>query len=91
MQVVPLTSFVHGSINAVEGHPIEIADGTAADLERAGLVRIRLAPDKAVTVGKPEGDGQGQPSPSLPAAPPLSTATLNLSKPGAKGTRKKGR
>lgn len=87
MKVVPLTDFVHNAIRAQEGHPIEIADGTALDLEKAGLVRIGI--DKAVAVGKSEGDGAGQPSPSLPAAPASPITTSSLSKLGVKKSQKK--
>lgn len=91
MRVVPLTDFTHNSITAREGHPIEIPDGAAADLERAGLVRIRPTADKAVAAGKQQDDGQGQPSSSSPAAPASPITTSSVPAPGAKKGRKKGK
>lgn len=87
MKVVPLTDFVHGSITAREGHPIEISDGTAVELERAGLVRVRPT-EKVVPAGKPQDDGQGQPSSSSPAAPASPMTTSSVPAPGAKRGRK---
>ncbi len=91
MKVVPLADFVHDSIRARQGVPMEIADGTAADLERAGLVRIKAAPNQAVAAGKPQDDGQGQPSSSSPAAPASPITTSSVPKPGGAKSRKKGR
>lgn len=87
--IVPLTEFVHGSITAREGRPIEIDDATAAELERAGLVRIRNEPpvNKAAP-GKEPDDGAGQPSSVSPPAPVSTPATSPKSKPGEKKGRK---
>ena len=92
MKVVPLTDFVHNAITAREGHPIDMPESTALDLEKAGLVRISV--DKAVAAGKSKDDGPGQPSSASPPALPsktITTKTLHLPKPGAKKTKKKGR
>lgn len=92
--VIPLTEFVHGSITAHEGRPLEIDADTAAALERDGLVRIRadsVPAKKAMPAGKPEGDGAGQPSSALPAAPVLPKPTLPVSKRGAVKHRGKGK
>ncbi len=92
MKCVPLTDFVHGAINARQGKPIEIPDGTATELERAGLVRVQQGADKAVPAGKSQDDGQGQPSSSSQAAPASPITTSTVSAPGAKKARaKKGK
>lgn len=91
MRVVPITDFIHGAINARAGVPIDIADSTAADLERAGLVRIKAAANQAPAAGKPQDDGAGQPSSSSPAAPASPIKTSSVPAPGAKKGRKKGK
>ena len=85
VEVVPLTSFIHGSINAHEGRPLTMDASAAGDLERAGLIRIKLAQTHASAdiVGKAADDGAGQPSSALPAAQALPTTTSHLSKDGA--------
>ncbi len=88
MKVVPLTDFVHNAINAREGRTIEIPDSVALELERHGLVRIKLGDvDKAVS-GKAADDGQGLPSSSSPPAPVSPITTSSLSK---RGVTKKGK
>lgn len=42
VECVPLTSFVHGTINAHQGRDTMIPQNLALDLERAGLVRIKM-------------------------------------------------
>jgi hypothetical protein len=93
VEAVPLTEFVHGSITAHEGHPLFIDEHTAAELERAGLVRIKLVPTgkKAeADAGKAPDDGAGPPSSASPAAQALSTPTLRASKPGGAKRHKSG-
>jgi len=79
VECVPLHSFVHDAIDARAGHPLKMAESTAKDLERAGLVRIRLKAE----AGKGVDDGMGQPSSLLPAAQVLTTKTLRLPRRGA--------
>lgn len=88
VEAIPLTNFVHGHINAVEGRPILpwIEEATARDLERAGLVRIRTAhavPVQKVDAGKVTDDGEGPPSSVSPAAPASPTKTSPRSRRGA--------
>lgn len=90
MKVTPITDFIHGAINARAGVPIDIADSTAADLERAGLVRIK-GHNQAPAAGKSKDDGAGQPSSSSQAAPASPITTSTLSKRGAAKGRKKGK
>jgi hypothetical protein len=78
VQVVPLASFVHGSLDAREGHPVKLDETVAKDLERAGLVRIRARTEP----GKGVDDGRGQPSFVLPVAQVLQTRTLKLPRRG---------
>lgn len=87
--IVPLTDFVHGEINAREGRQIVIDSGVASDLERAGLVRVRMAPAQAkAEQGKAEDDGQGQPSSASQAAPVLQDETSQPLKRGPGRPRK---
>lgn len=58
VDIVPLTSFRHGHINAHEGRALRIERAIANELERHGLVRIRLAPPKPAVV-KGRGVWQG--------------------------------
>lgn len=89
--VIPLTSFVHGSVNGQEGQALELEDSMANDLERAGLVRTRFEPPaNKASGGKATGDGAGQPSSASPAAPALPLKTSPKSTRGAaKPTAKK--
>jgi hypothetical protein len=86
--VVPLSDFIHGSINAREGHPVQMDNGVAADLERAGLVRIRLENVPAAASGKEPDDGQGRPSSALQAAPVLQQTIAQPLKRGPGRPRK---
>lgn len=97
---IPLTEFVHGKMTARVGHPLQMSEHTAADLERAGLIRIQFTPPQQPlaiknaagatveiyegTRGKARGDGPGQPSSASPAAPVLTSKTLQPSKAGAR-------
>ncbi|MEO8101339.1 MAG: hypothetical protein ABI790_02365 [Betaproteobacteria bacterium] len=110
VEAIALSGFQHGDIHAVRGELVKhrdgqlITDALAADLERAGLVRIQVTPgagnaaaNKAAAndaaAGKAAGDGAGTPSSASPAAPALPTPTaktLHVSKPGAVKTRKRG-
>lgn len=91
VEVIPLTNFVHGSINATEQRPFWIEESVARDLERAGFVRIRMAhaiPVKRVDEGKVQDDGPGQPSSVSQAAPASPTTTSEPSKRGRGRPRK---
>lgn len=97
VECVPLTEFVHGSIHAHEGKPIQIVEHVARDLEKAGLVRIKMAPGAflpavqgAADQGKAQDDGAGRPSSASPADPASPRGTLHLSKSGETKTRKIG-
>lgn len=79
VQCIALASFVHGSINAREGYPLKMPESTAKDLERAGLVRIRLKAE----MGKGVDDGKGRPSSASQPAQALTTKTLHLPKSGS--------
>lgn len=83
VEAIPLTDFVHNHIDAHEGRPIVpwIEESLARQLEQAGLVRIRLAHAKPVE-GKPQDDGQGQPSSVSPVAP---ASPMTMSTPSARG------
>lgn len=96
VECIPLTDFVHGRINAHEGKPILLDDSLAGDLERAGLLRVKLTPrrvDQALSVqggativateaGKAPAVGEAVPSSSLPAAQASPPTTLHLPKRG---------
>jgi hypothetical protein len=95
-----LSDFVHGDINATAGRVChhrngELLDsGLAGDLERAGLVRIRMGAAAAVTratvtaEGKDPDDGQGQPSSVSEAAPVSPTETWESLRRGRGRPRK---
>lgn len=76
MEVIPLTDFQHGPKTFAQGVPADIPELLANDLERAGLVRVKMAPtltnkmqpDAEPTPGKAQADGGGTPSASLPVA-----------------------
>lgn len=96
VRVVPLTSFVHGSINADEGTPFDCEKGLAEELERASLVRIKNEPVPAAPSadapkdaanaggepGKAQDDGAGPLSSASPVAPASPTT---MSKSSARG------
>lgn len=103
VEAIPLTDFIHGPINAHEGRPQMMEQGLAEDLERAGLVRVKLVPrrvDQALRVrgagaivgeaGKAPDDGAGPPSSASPAAPVSQSTTSRASKPGGDKPRKSG-
>jgi len=103
VEAVPLTSFVHGHINADEGRPMLMEEGLARDLERAGLVRVKLIArrvDQALSVrgaaaivaeaGKAPDDGKVPPSSASPVDQALAMGKSLLSKPGAGKHRKSG-
>lgn len=97
--VVPLTSFVHGNIDAHEGKPFNCEKGLADEFERAGLVRVKRPPVQATTpapapasaAGKAPDDGAGQPSSASPAAPASPTTTTPTSAPSAPGVKPRRR
>lgn len=101
VEAIALTDFVHNDIEAREGRLVRhrsgelISDHIAADLERAGLVRIRTqapVPQPAVkaAAGKAADDGAGQPSSASQAAPASQTVTSSSFKPGVIKSRKPG-
>lgn len=99
VQIIPLTSFVHGSVDAHAGRPQMVDADIAAELSANGLVRISNATSllhagKLTNLpvvgdaGKAQDDGRGQPSSVLPAAPASRTKTLPPSKPGVTKPRR---
>lgn len=96
VKVVPLTSFVHGNIDAHEGKEFNCEKGLADEFERAGLVRIKRTSVTTATTaagsepGKATGDGVGQPSSASPAAPASPTTTPPPSGTGSRRPRRAG-
>jgi hypothetical protein len=93
LESIALTDFVHDGISAREGHPLELDDATAMELERCGLVRVRIAPARGrrsigVAPGKVQAAGVAQPSSASPAAHPSTPTTSPSSTRGATPTRK---
>lgn len=89
MTVIPLTDFVHGRMRFRADVPADLDASTAGDLERAGLVRVKLLHrrvDQALTLGagaelvagKAPAVGVGIPSSSSPPAHRSPTTTLHL-------------
>lgn len=96
VSVVPLTSFIHGAVDAHEGRPMLLDEATARELVEAHLVRYwHLAPTLEATGGHDSGkvtdDGMGSPSSALPVAPVSPTKTLPPSERGATLTLRKGK
>jgi hypothetical protein len=99
VEAVALSDFIHGDINAIEGRICRhnngdlVDSGIAGDLERAGLVRIRIAPAAVrapVVEGKALDDGRGQPSSALPAAQVSPKPTSNTLTLGGGKSRNRG-
>lgn len=95
IECIPLTSFVHGAIDAHEGKAVMIEGSVADELERAGLIRVkreRPAPivPQASEAGKPPAAGVEQPSSASPAAPVSPETTSPPSDGGAKKRRRRG-
>lgn len=97
VDVVFLQDFCHGSLNAAQGKTQQLEKSVAEDLERAGLLRISMAPvarvvasEGKVDAGKAPDGGEGQPSSALPAAQVSLPKTLTSSGVGAARTRKAG-
>ncbi len=98
VECVPLKDFIHGNIYAKADKSFLVDDSIAGDLERAGLVRIKMRPQYANKMvdghenkaGKAQAAGLDQPSPSLPAAQASPPGTLHLPRRGAPQTRKPG-
>ena len=100
VQCIPLTSFIHGSVDAHEGRAVYFDHSTAGELERAGLIRIKRervrvklpqAPViKPAEAGNARDVGQGQPPSVLPAAQVLPTPTLITSGRGRQSGRRNG-
>lgn len=95
VECIPLTSFVHGPIDAHEGKAVMIEERLADDLERAGLVRVKRARPAVVTssagaadAGKPAAAGAEQPSSASPAAQASPTTTAPPSGRGGKRAKK---
>jgi hypothetical protein len=96
LETIPLTDFVHDQIRAREGHPIELEDSIAMELERKGLVRVRIAPARGrraigADPGKVQAAGAAQPSSASPAVRPSTSTTSPSSARGATPSRKAGR
>jgi len=101
VECIPLTEFVHGNIVAHEGRPLMIAEHLARELEKAALVRIKMAPPPGYLpavqaaadfdgAGKVQDGGAGRPSSASPADPASHRETLHLSRPGETKPRKSG-
>lgn len=95
VDVVFLSDFCHGSLNAEQGKSTILDKALAEDLERAGLLRITMAPVAKIAgpatrqeAGKALDDGEGQPSSSSPAAHPLAQRKSKKSGSGV-GKRRK--
>ena len=101
VQCVPLTSFIHGDVDAHEGRALMIEASAAAELERAGLLRIKRVrvrhappvitePQENLSSGKSTDAGMVRQS-SVSLADPLSqTQTLRLSDIGSRKTKARG-
>lgn len=99
VDVVAVTSFVHGHLDVHEGQGFPLEKGLAEELERSNLVRIKRrsvavvlpkeTPTPTAEIGpKARDDGAGPLSSALPAAPASPTQT---SKPSALGGRHRRR
>lgn len=84
VEVVVLTDFMHGNINAVQDSTMSFDESLAGEFERAGLVRIKTVPQHqfGADAGKALAAGQDQLSSALPAAQVLPRTTLHLPKRG---------
>lgn len=95
VDVVFLADFCHGSLNAAQGKSQRLEKGVAEDLERAGLLRITMAPVVKVAgpaakadAGKAQDGGAGPASSSsLPA--PVSPQKTSMSSDSGAGRIKK--
>lgn len=100
VQCIPLTSFIHGSVDAHEGRSFPLDSSTAGELERAGLIRIKRervrvklpqAPViKPLEAGKVPDAGVVQPSSASPVDRPSQPTTLRLSGRGRQNSRTTG-
>lgn len=95
VDVVFLTDFCHGSLNASQGKGQQLEKGLAEDLERANLLRIVMAPVAKVAgpgaridAGKVQDGGAGQPPSSSQAAPASTPKTWTPSGVGGIRIRK---
>ena len=99
MEVVPLTDFQHGRLTFKTDVPQNVSDPVAADLERAGLVCVKMAPvlqnkmaadplNKAADPGKAPAGGEGTPSASSPVAQVSPSTTAEPPKRGRGRPRK---
>lgn len=98
VEAVALTDFTHDQIRAREGKVVEplLDEVIARDLERAGLVRIRVAPLRGrrilgVDPGKVQAAGVEQTLSSSPAAPASTPTTSPLSVRGAMPSHRRAR
>lgn len=97
VDVVFLSDFCHGGLNAVQGKSQLLEKGVAEDLERAGLLRITMSPVAKIAgpatraeAGKAPDGGEGQPSSSLPAAQASPEKTSTSSGNGSGKGRRAG-
>lgn len=92
MTVVPLTSFIHGPVNAHEGRSMTVDLDVARELLDAGLVREYTGGEDpgmgGPDLGKAQVGGVEQQSSASPAAQASATQTSKPSESGAKATRK---
>jgi hypothetical protein len=93
VESIALKDFVHDNIRAREGDPIELDEPTAMELERYGLVRVRIGPARGrrsigASPGKVQAAGAPQPSSASPAARPSTPTTSPSSARGATPSQK---
>lgn len=88
VEAVALTSFVHDHLRPTEGQVLRLAESLARDLEREGLVRIKMKhkplPLPAAAAGKVAAAGQARPSSASPVAQVSQPTTSPSLKRGAK-------
>lgn len=101
IEVVPLTDFDHGGRPFTEGKPAQVHEADANDLEKAGLVRVKMSPAhqnkmmppattkaRDTPAGKAPADGEATPSASLRPARVSPPKTAKVSMRGAAPRRK---
>jgi len=96
IESIALSDFVHDNIRARAGHSLELDESTAMELERCGLVRVRIAPARgrraiAADPGKVQAAGAVPPSSASPAARPSTPTTSPSSARGATPSPKPAR
>lgn len=91
VQAIPLTDFVHDDLRMRRNHVVMLDEWLARQLERRGLVRIKMAtfvPRKAVPPGNSLAGGEAQRSVASPPAPASNSTTTPTARPSALGLPK---